>query len=369
MEPLQERNTNPLPKDWRKNTMLITLSLILCATFIFGALLGCCTFSVPGYKGPQSNHFDGKRFYNQGNHTEQGFFTFLKWITTRDAPEWRKMPAVANHTELPQRVGKGELQITFINHSTFLIQMDGLNILTDPLWSDRTSPVSFTGPQRVQQPGVLLDDLPPIDAVVLSHNHYDHLDLPTLKIIAARDKPRMFVGLGNRVLLNKAGIDNVREMDWWEQEILSKPVAISFVPAKHFSNRGMCDHNKTLWGGFVFEGAAGAVYFAGDTGFGPHFEQIGAHFKHLRLALLPIGAFQPEWFMAPHHMSPQDALKAHFILRAQTSVAMHYGTFRLGDDQQNEPVETLRSAIAATDMHSSQFWIMEFGESRAVPPL
>ena len=369
MEPLQERNTNPLPKDWRKNTMLITLSLILCATFVFGALLGCCTFSVSGYKGPQSEHFDGKRFYNQGNHTEQGFFTFLKWITTRDAPEWRKMPAVANHTKLPQRVGKGELQITFINHATFLIQMDGLNILTDPLWSDRTSPVSFTGPQRVQQPGVLLDDLPPIDAVVLSHNHYDHLDLPTLKIIAARDKPRMFVGLGNRVLLNKAGINNIREMDWWEQETLSETVTVSFVPAKHFSNRGMCDHNKALWGGFVFEGAAGAVYFAGDTGFGPHFEQIGTHFKHLRLALLPIGAFQPEWFMAPHHMSPQDALKAHFILRALTSVAMHYGTFRLGDDQQNEPVETLRSAIAATDMHSSQFWIMEFGESRTVPPL
>jgi L-ascorbate metabolism protein UlaG (beta-lactamase superfamily) len=349
--------------------MFITLTIFLCAIFAFGALLGCCTFSSPGYKGRPSDHFDGKRFYNQGNHTEQGFFTFLKWITTRDAPEWRKMPAVANHTKLSQRVGNGELQITFINHATFLIQMDGLNILTDPLWSERTSPVSFTGPQRVQQPGILLNDLPPIDAVVLSHNHYDHLDLPTLKIIAGRDKPHIFAGLGNRVLLNKAGIDNVREMDWWEQEILSDTVAVSFVPARHFSNRGMCDHNKTLWGGFVLESSAGAVYFAGDTGFGPHFEQIGNRFTSIRLALLPIGAFQPEWFMAPHHMSPPDALKAHFILRTHTSVAMHYGTFRLGDDQQNEPVEALRSAIAAADMQSSQFWIMEFGESRAVPPL
>jgi L-ascorbate metabolism protein UlaG (beta-lactamase superfamily) len=368
MEHLQKNFPFNLLGNSRKRSMWIALALILVATFVCGAVLGCCTFSVSGYKGPPSDHFDGKRFYNQGNSTEQGFFTFLKWITMRDAPEWHKVPAVINHMKLPQRVAQGDLQITFINHSTFLIQMNGINILTDPLWSDRTSPVSFSGPQRVQQPGVLLADLPPIDAVVLSHNHYDHLDLPTLKKITARDKPRMFVGLGNRILLNKAGINNVREMDWWEQETLSDTVAISFVPARHFSNRGMCDHNKSLWGGFVFESASGAVYFAGDTGFGLHFEQIANRFKHLRLALLPIGAFQPEWFMAPHHMSPPDALKAHFILRAQTSVAMHYGTFRLGDDRQNEPVDTLRSEIAATDMHGTQFWIMEFGESKTVPP-
>jgi L-ascorbate metabolism protein UlaG (beta-lactamase superfamily) len=131
----------------------------------------------------------------------------------------------------------------------------------------------------------------------------------------------------------------------------------------------MCDHNKTLWGGFVIESSAGAVYFAGDTGFGQHFEQVAQRYKKIRLALLPIGAFQPEWFMSPHHLSPKDALNAHFILKAQTSVAMHYGTFRLGDDKQNEPVETLQSAIAATDMGNTQFWIMLFGETRQVPPL
>lgn len=347
--------------------MWVTVSIILSAACAFGMILGCCTFSVPGYTGPASGHFDGKRFYNQDNADRQGFFTFLTWIITRDAPEWHKMPTHKNHPQMPQRVGPGKLHITFINHSTFLIQMDGLNILTDPLWSDRTSPVSFTGPQRVQQPGVLLDELPPIDAVVLSHNHYDHLDVPTLKIIAARHKPRIFVGLGNRVLLNKAGIENVREMDWWDQASLSDTVGLSFVPAKHFSNRGICDHNKTLWGGFVFESAAGAVYFAGDTGFGKHFAQIATRCTNLRLALLPIGAFQPKWFMAPHHLSPQDALIAHFMLRAQTSVAMHYGTFRLGDDRQHEPVDTLRAAIASADMQNSQFWIMDFGESRAVP--
>jgi L-ascorbate metabolism protein UlaG (beta-lactamase superfamily) len=195
------------------------------------------------------------------------------------------------------------------------------------------------------------------------------MDLATIKIIADRDKPNIFTGLGNQVTLEKAGIEKVTEMDWWHSAALSDKLTLTFVPARHFSNRGMCDHNKTLWGGFVMESSAGAVYFAGDTGFGMHFEQIARRYKHIRLALLPIGAFRPEWFMAPHHLSPKDALNAHVILQAQTSVAMHYGTFRLGDDRQNEPVETLQAVIAAAEMKNTRFWVMRFGETRQVPPL
>lgn len=347
------------------NVPALTVFVILA----LATLSGCCIYSAPGYKGPRSDHFDGTRFYNQGNSAQQGFFSFLKWITTRDAPEWREVAVTVAHKEVLQRAATGDLRVTFINHATFLIQMDGMNILTDPIWSERTSPVSFSGPRRVQQPGVLFDDLPPIDAVLVSHNHYDHMDLPTLKKIAARDNPRIYTGMGNRAFLEKAGIGAVEEMDWWQQEKQGDALTVTFVPAKHFSSRGMCDHNKTLWGGFVIASPAGAVYFAGDTGFGPHFEQIAQRFPNLRLALLPIGAFQPKWFMAPHHLSPQDALRAHFVLKSRTSIAMHYGTFRLGDDKQNEPVETLQAAIAAAAMGDTRFWIMRFGETMSVPPL
>jgi len=344
-------------------------ALAVFVILALAAISGCCMYSAPGYKGPRSDHFDGKRFYNQGTSAQQGFFSFLKWVTTRDAPEWHPVQAVGLRHKVPERVESGELRVTFINHATFLIQMDGMNILTDPIWSERTSPVSFSGPRRVQQPGVLFDDLPPIDAVLVSHNHYDHLDLATLKKIAARDNPRIYTGMGNRAFLAKAGISRVEEMDWWQQEKPGKEIEITFITAKHFSNRGMCDHNKTLWGGFVIASPAGAVCFAGDTGFGPHFEQIAQRFPNLRLALLPIGAFQPVWFMAPHHLSPQDALRAHLILKTRTSIAMHYGTFRLGDDKQNEPAETLQAAIAAAAMGDTQFLIMRFGETISVPPL
>lgn len=349
--------------------MWITLAGIIMAAAVFVTATGCCTFSAPGYKGPRSDHFDGKRFFNQDKGRKQGFLDFLKWLTTRDAPIWTKVEAAIPEKKFSSRVGPGELQITFVNHSTMLIQMDGLNIITDPLWAERTSPVSFTGPQRMHPPGMHIEALPPIDVIVVSHNHYDHMDLTTIKIIADRDKPKIFTGLGNRVTLEKSGIEQVTEMDWWQSATLSDKLTLSFVPARHFSNRGMCDQNKTLWGGFVIESPAGAVYFAGDTGFGLHFEQIARRCKHIRLALLPIGAFRPEWFMAPHHLSPKDALNAHFVLQAQTSVAMHYGTFRLGDDKQNEPVEVLQKAIAAADMKNTQFWIMTFGETRQVPPL
>jgi len=342
------------------------IALIVISTIGGITLAGCCIFSAPGYDGSKSDHFDGKRFHNQDAHARRTFLDFLKWMTTRDAPEWYKVAATASPVAPEPRAGEGELAITFVNHSTFLIQTDGLNILTDPIWSERTSPVTFSGPERAHPPGILLEDLPKIDVVVISHNHYDHLDVPTLKHIYERDKPGIYVGLGNKSFLNREGIENVQEMDWWQEDTLSPQVKIVCVPAQHFSGRGLCDRNKTLWAGFVFEGSKGAVYFAGDTGFGPHFKQIAKKFRTIRLAMLPIGAFRPEWFMSASHLSPQQALEAHHILQAQTSMAMHFGTFRLGDDKQNEPVEALRAALADSDMNRTRFLAIFPGETEYI---
>ena len=246
--------------------------------------------------------------------------------------------------------------------------MDGINVLTDPVWSKRPSPVSFSGPVRVHPPGLSLQDLPPIDLILISHNHYDHLDLPTIQWIVARDRPRVYTGLGNGEFLNKEGITPVTEMDWWETDAISEALQVTCAPAQHFSGRGLCDTYRTLWAGYVLESPAGSVFFAGDTGFGPHFEEIGRRFHDIRLAFLPIGAFRPEWFMSAAHLSPKEALNANFILKARNSVAMHFGTFRQGDDAQDEAPTILSAAVGRTDMRVTTFRVMAPGESRSIPP-
>jgi L-ascorbate metabolism protein UlaG (beta-lactamase superfamily) len=242
----------------------------------------------------------------------------------------------------PERVGGGRMRVTFINHATLLLQCDNVNMLTDPIWSDRCSPFAGAGPRRHRAPGIRFRDLPPIDLVLLSHNHYDHLDLPTLHALRKRDRPRFITPLGNDLFLKRHGIRNVTALDWWQSSD-----SITLVPARHFSARGLSDRDANLWGGFVIGGASGHAYFAGDTGFGEHFAKIVARFPAIRLAMLPIGAYLPRWFMSPVHSSPADMVRAHQILGAQLSVPMHYGTFNLGDDGELEPLADLKRAIDA----------------------
>ena len=235
--------------------------------------------------------------------------------------------------------------MTFVNHATTLIQMDGVNVLTDPIWSERCSPVSFAGPRRVVPPGLRLDQLPPIDVVLISHNHYDHLDLPTLRRVVEEHRPRILVPVGNRTLLDRAGVRGAEELAWWQSaDVRDGAVRVSAVPAQHFAGRGFFDRDRALWAGFVISGPAGSAYFAGDTGFGPHFGEIRDRFGPPRLAILPIGAYRPEWFMSRVHASPDEALRAHRILGAKTSVGIHFGTFRLADDGQDEPRSGSRPA-------------------------
>jgi L-ascorbate metabolism protein UlaG (beta-lactamase superfamily) len=246
--------------------------------------------------------------------------------------------------------------------------VDGLNLLVDPIWSERASPVSWTGPRRVRPPGIQLEDLPPLDAILISHNHYDHLDKLTLRRLGVLRPAATFAGLGNGKVLRALGLQGVTELDWWQGVQLSPEVRLVFVPARHFSSRGLLDRNRSLWGGFMVQGPGGTVYIAGDTGFGAHFAEIRRRFGPVRLAVLPIGAFRPRWLMGQAHLSPEDAVRALQELQGGTGLAVHHGTFALADDGQDEPVEELVKAMARDQIGASRFWVLQAGEGREVPP-
>lgn len=338
--------------------------VVLLAATIAALGVGACAFAAPPYHGAEMSNFDGKRFRNQEPIADHGFTDFLRWMFTRNPGEWQQTdnepgPAPANQVD--------DLRVTWVNHATVLIQVAGINILTDPIWGERASPVSWAGPKRYIRPGIRFEDLPPIHAVLISHNHYDHLDIETLKRLHSVHNSHVFAGLGNRALLKKHGIDSVSEMNWWQHEQLTDEIRVTFVPAQHFSGRGIGDRNKTLWGGFVVESGRGTIYFAGDTGWGPQFQQVADRFGPVRLAILPIGAYQPRWFMGPVHISPEEALEAHRVLNAQYSMGIHYGTFRLADDGQDDPLDDLNLAHSVVPVTRDYFWALEAGESRDVP--
>ena len=290
----------------------------------------------------------------------------LRWLLIRQHKTWH--PALDARPEQPPPRSSESLRITFVNHATFLLQFEGINILTDPIWSNRASPVSWAGPRRHRPPGIRMSDVPPIDLVLLSHNHYDHLDLPTLRWLAREFRPTIYTGLKVGRLLASQGIGNVVELDWWQEAAARSDLWVTAVPAQHFSGRHPFDVNKTLWCGFVVQSNDLSIYFAGDTGGGPHIDQIAGRFPELDLALLPIGAFRPRWFMGEMHMSPHDAVEAHLRLGARVSVASHFGTFDLADDGKDEPVDLLYEVLRHTNLQGTQFWVLGFGEGRDVPP-
>lgn len=296
-------------------------------------LLGSCAFNGPQYQGPPSDYFDGAKFHNLVP-IQRDFSSYLKWFTDRNPGKWSHLPLAPIGPPPPRRVTGSRLRVTHVNHSTVLLQTRGMNILTDPIWSDTAGPITYLGARRWRPPGLHFEDLPPIDVVIVSHAHYDHLDLPTLARLAESHNPRIFVGLGLAPLLKSHRIDRVTEMDWWQSERIGPGLQVTAVPVQHWSSRSLFDRNETLWAGYVIETPDGPLYFAGDTGMGPHFELTRERFGRPRLALLPIGAYLPRWFMKPVHISPREALEAHEILGALRSMAVHYGTFRLGEDGQ-----------------------------------
>jgi L-ascorbate metabolism protein UlaG (beta-lactamase superfamily) len=288
-------------------------------------------------------HFDGRRFFNPNAPQVRGFADLVRWTLTSRPERSARFVRDVKPSKPPARVEGNELRVTLVNHSTVLLQHRSGNILTDPIWSQRASPVPWAGPRRRRDPGVRWEDLPPIDLVLLSHNHYDHLDAATLRRLAERGAPRFVVPVGVGRLVRALKVGEVEELDWGDSAALDSG-RVHCVPALHFSARGLFDRNRTLWCGYFVEAGEFTVYFAGDTAFGPHFAQIRERFGAPRLALLPIGAYEPRWFMSPVHMAPEDAVRAHEILGAGTSIAIHHGTFQLGDEGIDTPQQVLREA-------------------------
>jgi L-ascorbate metabolism protein UlaG (beta-lactamase superfamily) len=345
-------------------TILVTflLAVVISVLLTFGLILTLgWLVSTPPYRGPVSDHFDGRRFRNQRITAHNEFRDAARWAATRKQGVWSRYRDEPPGPPPPPRVDGNDIRVTFVNHTTVLLQTHGLNILTDPIWSNRCGPVSWFGPRRVRPPGIRFEDLPPIDVVLLSHNHYDHCDLPTLKRLTRTHKPRLLTPLGIKRFLERRGISVLAELDWWQSADLGNGITATAIPARHFSGRGLFDRDRSLWAGFMIDTPGGQICFAADTGYAAHFAEIRERLGAPRLALLPIGAFRPEWFMSRVHMSPEQAIDAHRDLGAKTTVATHYGTFQLADDAETEPQERIAAAGV------KEFWVLGFGEGREVP--
>ena len=322
------------------------------------------------HDGPVSDHFDGREFHNAEPFPHR-FSDLLGYIFKRDKIEWPRDESLPPVPLPPARVGPGELRLTWINHATVLMQADGLNLLSDPIWSERASPVSFLGPLRHHPPALAYESLPSIDVVMISHSHYDHMDFATLEKLRRDHDPLFVVPLGNRVLLAPLGIRRVVELDWWQGTTLANGCRLSAVPVQHWSNRRVLpsDRNLSLWAGFVLETAGGPLYFGGDSGYNDHYRQTRERFGPMRAALLPIGAYLPRWFMAYQHMGPVEAVRAHRDLESAFSLGIHWGAFKLSEEGRFQAVEELPAARRSQGVGADEFVAPALGAGYDVPPL
>jgi L-ascorbate metabolism protein UlaG (beta-lactamase superfamily) len=340
--------------------VLVIFGLIIVIPLIM-VMIGIY-ISGPKYNGPGSDHFDGSKFLNPlGVKAKSGMEVF-KWMIDRKRGPWKEdlTPHYGKH---PLSHFTDGIRITFVNHSTFLIQVDGLNILTDPVWSKRVSPFGWLGPKRMKLPGIRFEDLPKIHVVALTHNHYDHLDLQTMRMVFGAHHPRIITPLGVKAFLDHHHISEATEADWWQELVLSNDVKVQAVPAQHFSGRGFMDRDATLWCGYVIKTSAGNIYFAGDTGYNDEtFKEIRSRCGPMKISILPIGAYKPDWFMSPIHTSPEESVKIHLDVGSATSIAMHFGTFPLADDGSDEPPNDLKLAIAKYQLSPDEFLILKEGE-------
>ncbi len=317
------------------------------------------------YNGPVSDHFDGTRFFDQHGSYPKSFADLLRWWSSRSLSGWPKRLDIQADRP-PPRVSGTNLRVSFVGHATLLIQADGLNILTDPVWSNRVSPFSFAGPKRVHEPGIAFDALPPIDAVLVSHNHWDHLDCLTLSRLAAVHRPRVIAPLGNDTVMH-AHDPAIRceTFDWGARIELAPGVAVTLAPMRHWSARGLTDRNKALWAAFVIETPAGRIYHVGDSGYGDgnHFRTARELYGPFRLAVLPIGAYEPRWFMRDMHMNPEEAVQALADCGAEVGLAHHFGTFQLTDEAFNAPKLGLAAARDNAGIAATRFRTLAPGEA------
>ncbi len=317
----------------------------------------------PYYQGPKSDHFDGLRFFNPGRFTDRGFAELMRWQFGGGREPWPESYPSPFHDRPPAEV-EG-LRVTLVGHATYLVQTARANILIDPVWAERASPVTFAGPKRVNPPGIAFADLPRIHAVLVTHNHYDHLDTATIARLWDRDRPRIVAPLGNDAIIRGHDPDiRVETLDWGGEARLTDAVSTVLEPAYHWSSRWMSDRRMALWGAFVLKAPAGVVYAVGDTGYGDGriFEAVRERHGPPRLALLPIGAYEPRWFMEPQHMNPADAVKAYLACGAEAALGHHWGTFRLTNEGVDRPAHDLSVALDEAGISRERFRAMRPGE-------
>ena len=360
--------------------MRIAAVLILGIAFA----MSHATVAANPYYDPSKSHHTPDGFKN--NYGAQvvkplGHLLRWQWEAYRDGnpkPAQTPAPTVAPNTALLNGYTTGAAPtVTWIGHATLLMQAGGLNVLTDPIFSERASPLQIMGPQRAQPPGVGLADLPPIDVVLISHNHYDHLDRSSVVLLSERSggKTLFIVPLGLKPWMEKLGITNVVELDWWHHHNV-RGVEFYLTPVQHWSARGLGDRSETLWGGWTVLSADLHWYFGGDTGYSPDFKDTQKQFAPRQtkalgggfdLALLPIGAYAPRWFMREQHANPDEAVQIHLDLGAKRSVGMHWGTFALTDEPLDQPPIDLSAARAARHMDEATFSVLKIGETRKIP--
>lgn len=340
------------------------LLLALCLALLVLVALDAPSQNV--HFDPAKPHHTPTGFRNNYPHPPPG--NFLAWQWERWSTGVPKEPpgGWSFPLETPEgafiRANRTIDTVTWIGHSTLLLQIAGTNILTDPHFTERASPFATLGPRRIVPPAVSLDELPHIDVVLISHDHYDHLDEGSVTALAAQPggPPRFYVPLGLRRWFAARDLPVHAEMDWWDRRD-DGPLAIHFVPAQHWSSRTPFDRNQTLWGGFVVERAGFRFIYTGDTGYSPDFRDIGARFGGFDLAAIPIGSYAPRWFMATHHVDPADAVRIHQDLGAKSSLGVHWGTFVLTDEPMDEPPAKLRDAVAAVGLAPDAFSVLRHG--------
>ena len=322
------------------------------------------------YQGPPSDHFDGVRFFTPGAPADKSFGDLVKFLAgTRFAP-WPRSVDNPPPSPVLARVEGAALRVTTIGHASHLLQTRGLNILVDPVWSERASPLSFSGPKRVAKPGLALDALPPLDAILITHNHYDHLDTATLGSLRDKRPCPIITPLGNDAIIRRHRADHdVRGYDWEARVPLSGDVAVTLVPSHHWSARWLGDRRMALWSAFLIETPDGPIYHVGDTAWRDPaiFEDIPRRFGPPRLAILPIGAYEPRWFMRDQHVEPCESVRIFQACEAHVALAHHWGTFQLTAEAIDDPPTRLAAAMGAAGIAADRFRTQSPGQALDVP--
>ncbi|MFT8862302.1 MAG: MBL fold metallo-hydrolase [Acetobacter fabarum] len=327
------------------------------------------------YAGPVTDHFDGTRFFNPGQpSTDRSLRDLWRWRRTSHRAQWPDSVPIT--TAVPEK-SVDALRITMVGHATVLIQAAGLNILTDPVWSERASPLRWAGPKRVNAPGVAFENLPPIDALLISHNHYDHLDLVTLRRLQAEHNPLMIMPLGNDRIVKKATPQaRILTGDWYDRHVITPALSVTLTPAYHWSARGIFDRRMALWAGFWLNIRGQKLWFAGDTAYGDGtlFRALHTRYGAPDVAIIPIGAYEPRWFMAGQHVNPHEAVCIYKDTQAKQAIGIHWGTFQLTDEGIRAPEKALQAALLAGNCNVERFraaspgLVYQFGGSQESDP-